>query len=163
MTYMGFCIYGWTYVNLITLKRADPFTSGRGGYKDIGILLMTAPILFLASGIIVLRSRHDLAGYCTNENQANEFSEQVKLMLSSVTNEDNSSDTLGCHVYTDDQIFSWNFSYWTTGFVLFGINFSHIDVGPMQYFSLSLEAMKSWGAFLWTVFAALLIVLCMII
>ncbi len=102
---MGFCVYGWTYVNLITLKRADPFTSGRGGYQDIAILLMTAPILFLASGIIVLRSRHDLAGYCTNgENLANrEFSEQEKLILtSSVFNQEDTSDKLGCHVYTDD-------------------------------------------------------------
>ena len=137
---MALCIYGWTYVNLVTLKRKDPFTSGNGGYHDFKILLMTAPILFLASGVMAMRSRHDLSGYCSGSDQdeASNAGHKTHMLRESLLGDDdataptaNSEEFVGCYEYTDDEIFNWNFNYWTVGFILFGIQFSHIDIGPM--------------------------------
>jgi hypothetical protein len=112
---MAFCVYGWTYVNLVTLKRKDPFTSGNGGHQDFKTLLMTAPILFLASGVIAMRSRHDLSGYCSTSSEASGDFDGHKTHILRATNAEDqqNQEVLDCHEYTDDEIFDWNFSYWT--------------------------------------------------
>lgn len=154
VSYMAFCIYGWSYINLVTLQRKDPFTSGNGGHSAFKKMILLTPILFLFSGIITLRARNDLSGYCDNEGESNEDSGHKTHMLRASDN-----DTVAdCHEYTDDEIFNWNFYYWTTGFILFGIQFTHIDIGPMQHFTLTWASIKTWGPFLWSVAISLALV-----
>ena len=62
-----------------------------------------------------------------------------------------------CHTYSSEEVFNYNFHLWATIFVVFGINFSHMDVGPMQHFTLDPKVMKTWGPGLWTIFATLLV------
>ena len=64
ISFMALMIFGWTFVNWVTLKRKDPFMSGNKTHKDFKIMLMTAPLIFIFSGIIVMRQPHDLSGYC---------------------------------------------------------------------------------------------------
>ena len=66
ISFMALMVFGWTFVNVVTLKRSDPFTSGNNTYKDIKTMLTFAPIIFLLSGLIVFRQPHDLSGYCNN-------------------------------------------------------------------------------------------------
>lgn len=177
-------VYGWTYVNWVTLKRSNPFTSGNGHYLDIKILLFCAPILFLLSGVIVLRQPHDLSGYCTTPEQGQasrimlKASHEDKMLWAEkvITEQqdemillhtlqhanylgDYQSVTPECRTYTSDEVMSYNLWAWATAFIIFGINFSHMDVGPMQHFSLDPSVMKTWGVGLWIMFLALLVLL----
>jgi len=56
---------GWTFINLVTLERTDPFASGNGGHLDFRRVMYVIPIVFLYSTINVQRQAHDLDGYCT--------------------------------------------------------------------------------------------------
>ena len=111
-----------------------------------------------------MRSRHDLSGYCTDQDEASNEGHKTHMLRESLLGDDDETSTVptseefvGCHEYTDDEIFNWNFNYWTVGFLLFGIQFSHVDIGPMKHFTLAPSVMKTWGAFLWTVFVALIL------
>jgi hypothetical protein len=42
---------GWTLVNILTLERVDPFTSGNGSHSAFKIMLLSVPIIFMASTI----------------------------------------------------------------------------------------------------------------
>jgi len=58
-------IFGWTFVNLVSMKRGEPFSSGnKSGAAFIKLLIVT-PVVFMASGICALRSVYDMNGYCT--------------------------------------------------------------------------------------------------
>lgn len=46
-------------------------------------------------------------------------------------------------------------SYWALGFFVFGINFSHADIGPMKNFTLDPAVMKTWGVGMWILFFAI--------
>ncbi len=62
---MGLAVFGWAFVNIVTLRRTDPFTSGNGSHDAFKKLLMMVPIIFLYSTINTQRQPHDLQGYCT--------------------------------------------------------------------------------------------------
>lgn len=36
-----------------------------------------------------------------------------------------------CHIYTPEEVMDWNFKVWATSFVVLGLNFTHLDVGPL--------------------------------
>lgn len=91
---------------------------------------MTTPILFLASGVMAMRSRHDLSGYCTgtDQDEASNDGHKTHMLRESLLGGENEDDSVptseefvGCYEYTDDEIFNWNFNYWTVGFMLFGL------------------------------------------
>jgi hypothetical protein len=56
---------GWAFINIVTMRRTDPFTSGNGSHEGFKKLLVIAPIVFLYSTICTQRQVHDLSGYCT--------------------------------------------------------------------------------------------------
>jgi len=58
-------IFGWTFVNLVTMKRGEPFSSGNKSVGSFIKLLIATPIVFMTSGICTLRSVYDMNGYCT--------------------------------------------------------------------------------------------------
>ena len=181
VSFMALMVFGWTYVNAVTLKRWNVFTSGNKSDAAFKKMLMLSPVLFLASGLIVMRQKQDLAGYCQN---ANDYRHRVILqaapeeplnVLKGVLKADDPNVVLihtlqtanylrafatpaECHVYTDDEIFNYNFWLWTAGFILLGINFSHADVGPMKHFTLTWRVMKTWGPVLWGIFICIVLV-----
>ena len=65
-----------------------------------------------------------------------------------------SRSALVCHTYTDKEVFHYNL-LWCFGFFILGLNFTHLDVGPLQHFELDWQSMKTWGIFLWCVFLAI--------
>lgn len=51
ITMLGLASLGWAFVNCVTLKRTDPFTSGNGSHAAFKKMLMITPIVFLVSTI----------------------------------------------------------------------------------------------------------------
>lgn len=49
-----------------------------------------------------------------------------------------------CKIYTQEEVFNYNYLFWAASF-MFGLNFTHLDVGPLQKFSLDWNDMKTWG------------------
>ena len=70
---MGLACLGWAFVNIVTLRRTDPFTSGNGSHSAFKKLLWIVPIVFMYSTINTQRQSHDLAGYCNSTANANGF------------------------------------------------------------------------------------------
>ena len=68
VAFMTLSVLGWIFVNVITMKRLDPFTSGNYTYKDFKIMLVCAPIIFMLSGVIVFRQKHNMNGYCNKDS-----------------------------------------------------------------------------------------------
>ena len=62
-----------------------------------------------------------------------------------------------CHKYTDGEIFHYNYYAWCLGFFLLGLQFVHLDAGPLQHFVLVWSVMKTWGWAMWLVFIALVL------
>jgi hypothetical protein len=48
---MGLACLGWAFVNVVTLRRTDPFTSGNGSHSAFKKLLWMVPIVFMYSTI----------------------------------------------------------------------------------------------------------------
>ena len=57
VSYMALCIFGWTYISLVSVQRKDPFAGPRptNTYIDFYIMVITVPFIFLVSGLIVMR------------------------------------------------------------------------------------------------------------
>jgi len=86
----------------------------------------------------------------------------MMLLLQSITHssylgEETSDDHTECKLYTKWEVFKYNYLVWCIGFILFGCQFTHADVGPMQHFTLSWDSMKSWGVFLWAIFIGIIL------
>ena len=62
---LGLSALGWAFVNLITLRKSDPFTSGNDSYDAFKKLAWIVPIVFFYSTINTQRSPQDLNGYCS--------------------------------------------------------------------------------------------------
>ncbi|CDW80395.1 UNKNOWN [Stylonychia lemnae] len=63
-----------------------------------------------------------------------------------------------CYVYTDVEVFNYNYYVWTTGFVL-GLQFTHLDVGFLKHFTLDWKEMKKWPWYLWALFISLIAII----
>lgn len=61
---LGLGCLGWAFVNLVTLKRQDPFTSGNGNHEGFKKMLVITPLVFIVSTLNTQRQAHDLVGYC---------------------------------------------------------------------------------------------------
>ena len=46
----------------------------------------------------------------------------------------------------------FNWFHFGIGFFFLGLQFTHMDVGPLQRFTLVPSVMKTWGWFLWSFF-----------
>jgi len=106
VAFMGLSVYGWAFINLINCQRKNPFTSGNNTYKDIKILLIVAPIIFLLSGVVIFRQANDLSGYCGQQSEeANGASHHGKTIFLKMSEEDASNvDTLGAVLETEDDM-----------------------------------------------------------
>lgn len=202
---MGLACLGWAFVNIVTLRRTDPFTSGNGGHAAFKKLLWMVPIVFLTSTINTQRQPHDLAGYC-GDPSANGVSfldqrphKTVEHTTKSVTfiNEgvkesqeqsgvifldkhnllgerhveiDNTLKGLfksiaankyleefefgaspTCKVYSWAEVFKYNMLFWNIAFMM-GLNFTHLDKGPLKEVTLDWQIMKTWGKGMWVIF-----------
>ena len=82
VAFLGLGIYGWAFINLVNCQRKNPFTSGNAHYKDFKMFVIMTPILFFISGLVVLRSAHDLSGYCSSTNDlASQDSKTIYLKM----------------------------------------------------------------------------------
>lgn len=66
--YLIMIILGWAFINVVNMKRSNPFTSGNLTYGSFVIMLKITPLFFMLSGIVALRQREDLSGYCPPED-----------------------------------------------------------------------------------------------
>ena len=64
-----------------------------------------------------------------------------------------------CYTYSDDEVFQYNYSYFAIGFFFLGLQYTHLDFGPFQRFTLVPSIMKTWGWFLWSFFILWVIVI----
>lgn len=48
---LGINMLAWVFVNVVTLERTDPFSSGNGGHLDFHRMLMIVVIVFFYSTI----------------------------------------------------------------------------------------------------------------
>jgi len=67
-----------------------------------------------------------------------------------------------CHIYTNEEVFKWNYYVWCFVFFFVGLQFTHFDVGPLQDFTLTKESIATWGRGLW-IFAICLLALILLI
>lgn len=155
VAYIGISIYGWAFINLVNCQRKNPFTSGNSHYKDFKMFLVMTPILFFISGLVVLRSAHDLSGYCSSNDLASQESKTIYLKMApeEVENIDELSAVLetedsmvllfhsiqranymknlggqadpACKTYSQEEIYGWNQHLWVAGFFLLGLQFTH--------------------------------------
>ena len=63
-----------------------------------------------------------------------------------------------CHIYTPEEVMDWNFKVWATTFVVLGLNFTHLDVGPLKHFTLSPSRMKRWRLGMWILWIVVMII-----
>ena len=83
-------ILGWAMINLLNAfpQRWDPFSSGNLDHRSFKKLLVFIPIFFAISGCVVLRSRYDLDGYCTDIEKEILHEEPHVIQLKASRNED---------------------------------------------------------------------------
>ena len=132
---------GFTFINVVNLQneRHNPFKGSDGTYADFKIALVVSVVLFFASSIVVLRQNYDLSSYC-NSNHVHEMvapildTIDVKAPLHQLfisiekMNYMASVATPQCHIYSDHEVFKYNYFLWTTGYFL-GLQFTHMDNG----------------------------------
>lgn len=104
-------------------------------------------------------STHDPLGLASIYDD--QVDDEFVLLLHSITqmNYLGEMDKVGheyaCIEYSNVEVFNYNFFIWCSSFFFIGLQFTHFDVGPMKRFTLDPEAMKTWGAGMWTIFCVL--------
>lgn len=110
--YLIMNLIGISYVNVVTLRfeRRNPFHNCFRNYNStITTFLLITPFIFFISSIQVLKSKKDMCSKDTN--------------------------LLNCQ-HSDLDVFYYNYFIWTTSYFL-GLNFTHLDHGIMQKFTLN--------------------------
>lgn len=59
-----------------------------------------------------------------------------------------------CKVYSWAEVFKYNMLWWNIAFFL-GLNFTHLDKGPLKNLTLDWQVIKNYGKGMWTILAAL--------
>ena len=62
-----------------------------------------------------------------------------------------------CKEYTEEEVFAWNFKLWVSGFFSIGLQWTHMDVGPLSKFTLTWSVMKKWGLPMWIFFIGVVV------
>jgi len=132
-------------VTQVNCQREDPLESGNKDHLAFWKTLALATLFYFTSATGTLRSRNDLSGYCSD------------------TDEPSTEEGTRCYVYSDTEVFTYNYLIWGSGFFLFGLQFTHLDVGFMQGFTLSWDSMKIWSIKIWIFFSAIVGLLCLIL
>lgn len=129
-------IMGFMFINIVNLRyeRKNPFKGSDGTYKDFKIMLVLCIVLFFTSGIVVLRHNEDLKSYCEGSHRKefihdpaitniNTKASLHKLFMS--IDQMNYShrmvktlSTPGCHEYSAEEVFSYNYFIWTLGYII---------------------------------------------
>lgn len=104
VAFFGLAIYGWAFINLVNCQRKNPFTSGNSHYWDFKLLLMMTPLLFFISGLVTLRSAHDLSGYCTGSNDLANSDGGKTIYLKMAHEQVENIDELSAVLETDDSM-----------------------------------------------------------
>lgn len=66
--------------------------------------------------------------------------------------------TPSCKVYNTWEVFKYNMLFWNILF-MFGLNFTHLDQGPLKHFTLDPQDWKTWGRGLWMFFIFLVLLI----
>ncbi|CDW82951.1 UNKNOWN [Stylonychia lemnae] len=164
-------ITGFMFINISNLQnqRQNPLKGSDGTYKDFKCTIYVSILLFFASAIVVLRQNYDLKSYCDTTHRKPIKSpemtdidlqaplQQIFMSIERLNHAQvlNTPNTPHCYVYTDTEVFNYNYFVWTTGFVL-GLQFTHMDVGFLQQFTLDWNVMKNWPWYLWALFIGLI-------
>lgn len=123
---------GHAYVNSsnMNLKRKSLIRTQSSNYRDFCLVPVFAPIFWILSTIIVLRSQDSISSTHNTTYSNSKFS------------------------YLN--VFLWNLLQWQIPYFV-GLQFTHTDQYPFTMFVLSPDAMKKWPAILWI--AAVILVL----
>lgn len=177
---MAMNVVGWMYINRVNMQRKDPFTSGNGGHEGFKkLMILFAPLMYFMSGNVVKRQAHDLSGYCeqTNDMVALTMLRDSNMIAPHELSHSISDSTLRlfhsigelnlagentlpeCHVYTNMELFKYNYLIWTLGFFA-GLQWTHLDVGPLSRLTLDWDTMKTWGKGMWELFAVVVVAIC---
>ena len=64
--FMTMWAYGYAFVEIVNLmnERKNPFISRYGNYKDFKRTFAFALLFFFLCGVVILRDKKDLSGYC---------------------------------------------------------------------------------------------------
>ena len=143
--FLAMGIYGWSFVNLVTLQRKNPFTSGNDSYGSFKKMLILVPILFMFSGLIVLRQTEDLSEYCKEHQTANGYSKHVAMLKQGYSAE--SVSALKNVIATEDRNMLFLHSLQMTNY-LGAIETRH-QVSPDCHIYTS-EEVFNWNFYMWT-------------
>lgn len=66
-----------------------------------------------------------------------------------------------CKIYTAWEVFKYNILWWNLSFLV-GLNFTHLDNGPMRHLTLDPADIAKWGKPMW-IFAIFLLILVLLI
>ena len=178
--YTVMLLVGFVFVNVVNLRneRKNPFKGSDGTYADFKKTVLASVIVFFTSAIVMLKQTYDLSSYCTpgqehttpnihaitenaihTVNYLNTDSVLPHIFMSiEKMNYAGMLKTPACHLYTDYEVFFYNYYIWTTGFFI-GLQFTHMDVGFLQQFTLDWNVMKNWPWYLWVLFVGLITLL----
>ena len=105
---------GWMLVRLVTWRDNRPFNQmlqNHGTYLPMIKLFLFAAIFFITSGTVVLRHPGSMDSYCSNAPD--------NLNIDRI-------NEVGCNIYSETDMFKYNYFYWTTG-VMLGLHFTHLS------------------------------------
>lgn len=64
-----------------------------------------------------------------------------------------------CHIYSDWEVFRFNYFVWCLGFFGLGLQWTHADIGPIKDFTFEWDIMKTWGRGMWALFIFILLLI----
>ena len=67
-----------------------------------------------------------------------------------------SQPELSCHKFTNNELGQYNYGIWCLCFVLLGMQYTHLAVGPLAKIAIDWSSMKTWGAGLWVFFLSII-------
>ena len=102
---------GFVMVAQVNCQREDPLQSGNPGHGAFWGTLGLATLFYFTSGIATLRTRNHLSGYCP-ENDSSYVSN---------TGIDTELDQTRCYIYSDWEVFSYNYFIWGFSFFFIGL------------------------------------------
>ena len=158
--YLLMNIVGSLYVTVVSLRneRASPFQDQHKSYDSFKwTVLVVSPVLFLLSMNINLKSELDFSDQCPQPDIAANYDKVSSL--------DQSLDILFTFFGTASEercpygaidVLIWNWGVWGTAYFI-GLQWTHLDQGPLSHFSIDKEQMKEWPDYFWVIIGCILI------
>jgi hypothetical protein len=147
-----------------------------------------AVIMFAVAGMVTVRQQQDLSEYCKpappiNDTLAGDYFIPQTVMESGFPRMNFTAAQLSdkplhhifasidrmdyltkhltapeCHTYSSWEVFSYNYFIWVAAFFI-GLQFTHLDTGIFQQFTLDWNVMKDWPLILWVLFGGLVLLI----